>query len=164
MEGSRANNFAFIDAQNLYRGVEELGWRLDYRRFRIHLREKFHIRKALIFIGYMPKRQPLYENLHSCGFEVIFKQLHPAAPSKGNVDVDLTMHAMALVQEYDQALIVTSDGDFATLTDYLKQKGKLLGVMSPRKDKCSLLLRQSAAEKMYYLLPIKHKIEYRINT
>ena len=32
-ESSR--NYAYIDGANLYKGVENLGWQLDYKRFRI---------------------------------------------------------------------------------------------------------------------------------
>ena len=98
-------------------------------------------------------------HLRDSGFTLVFKRLHPNAPSKGNVDVDLTIHAVALMNEYGRALIVSSDGDFASLVDHLKQAGKLLGVMSPRREKCSLLLRRAAAEKMMYLEPILHKID-----
>lgn len=31
---NKSNNFAYIDGANLYRGVESLGWELDYRGFR----------------------------------------------------------------------------------------------------------------------------------
>ena len=38
----RENNFAYIDGANLYRGIESLGWKLDYRRFRVWLFEKYN--------------------------------------------------------------------------------------------------------------------------
>jgi len=40
------NNFAFIDSQNLNLGVRELGWLLDFKRFRVYLAEKYGVRKA----------------------------------------------------------------------------------------------------------------------
>ena len=153
------NNFAFIDAQNLHCGIEELGWNIDYRRFRMYLREQYHITKAFIFIGYQQKNQALYTYLQAAGFILIFKQLHPNAPSKGNVDVDLTLNTVSLMNTYDHALLITSDGDFASLVQHLQTAGKLLGVMSPRHEKCSLLLRQAAGATMRYLTPIRHKIE-----
>jgi len=33
------NNFAFIDGQNLNLGIQELGWKLDFSRFRQYLKE-----------------------------------------------------------------------------------------------------------------------------
>ena len=50
---------------------------------------------------------------------------------KGNVDVDLTLHAVDLKGEYDRAVIITSDGDFASLVAHLRERNKLLTVLSP---------------------------------
>ena len=37
----KKNNFAFIDGANLHKGVNGLGWKLDYERFRVWLSEKY---------------------------------------------------------------------------------------------------------------------------
>lgn len=57
------NNFAFIDGQNLNLGIQNLGWKLDYGRFRRYLAEKYSVTTAYYFIGYMPGNQPLYSVL-----------------------------------------------------------------------------------------------------
>lgn len=44
-------NYAFIDSQNLNLGVQDLGWQLDFKRFRVYLKEKFHVRRAYLFLG-----------------------------------------------------------------------------------------------------------------
>lgn len=36
-------NYAFIDAQNLYLAIKELKWKVDYKRFRVYLKEKYKI-------------------------------------------------------------------------------------------------------------------------
>lgn len=41
-------NFAFIDSQNLYLSIHELGWDLDYGRFRIYLAEKYGVSQAFL--------------------------------------------------------------------------------------------------------------------
>ncbi|OGH64257.1 MAG: hypothetical protein A2821_02035 [Candidatus Magasanikbacteria bacterium RIFCSPHIGHO2_01_FULL_41_23] len=56
-EGS---NFAFIDNQNIYQGVRELGWYLDWRKFRRYLLEKYEVEKAYLFLGYLPENDKLY--------------------------------------------------------------------------------------------------------
>ena len=43
------NNYAFIDSQNLNLGIQLLGWKLDYKKFRIYLKEKYNVTKAYIF-------------------------------------------------------------------------------------------------------------------
>ncbi len=57
------NNFAYLDGANLYEAMEELGWVLDYKRFRIWLSEKYGIERAYIFIGLIPKYKNLYTYL-----------------------------------------------------------------------------------------------------
>lgn len=36
----KENNYAFIDSNNLNLAIQELGWKLDFKRFRIYLKEK----------------------------------------------------------------------------------------------------------------------------
>lgn len=42
----KENNYAFIDSQNLNLGIQKLGWKLDYKKFRVYLTEKYGVRKA----------------------------------------------------------------------------------------------------------------------
>jgi len=44
-------NFAFIDGQNLHLGIAELGWRVDWRRFRTYLEEHYRVGCAYYFVG-----------------------------------------------------------------------------------------------------------------
>ena len=63
--------------------------------------------------------------------------------------------------KFDKAIIVSSDGDFYSLVDYLYEKEKLLAVLSPNRLKCSFLLRKSGKEKMIYLDNLREKLEYK---
>jgi hypothetical protein len=64
------NNFAYIDGANLYKGVQELGWKLNYRRFRVWLKEKYGVTRAYIFLGLVPKHKDLYTSLQESGFTI----------------------------------------------------------------------------------------------
>jgi len=138
------NNYAFIDSQNLNLSIREQGWVLDFRRFRIYLKEKYGITKAFIFIGYVPQNQDLYTNLQKDGYILIFKPTLnlPNGGVKGNVDAELVLHSMIEYPNYDKALIVTGDGDFYCLVDYLLKKDKLLKLMVPNKNRFSSLFRK----------------------
>jgi len=57
------NNYAFIDSQNLNLGVKSLGWSLDFKKFRIYLKEKYNVVQSYIFIGYMAGNKDLYRSL-----------------------------------------------------------------------------------------------------
>ena len=40
VSNKKENNFAYIDGQNLNLGVKSMGWNLDFKKFRIYLKEK----------------------------------------------------------------------------------------------------------------------------
>ena len=138
------NNYAFIDSQNLNLSIREQGWILDFRKFRIYLKDKYGIAKAFIFIGYVPQNQDLYTNLQKDGYILIFKPTLslPTGGVKGNVDAELVLHAMIEYKNYEKAVIVTGDGDFYCLVDYLVKNDKLLKLLVPNMKKFSSLYRK----------------------
>ena len=138
--------FAFIDSQNLNLGVKSQGWKLDWRKFRQYLRNKYFVEKAYIFIGHVAGNEALYAFLQECGYILIFKPtLYHRSGSKiiikGNVDAELVLHAMIQFKNYNKAVIVTGDGDFYCLIEYLDTKKKLLKVLAPTRHYSSLLRR-----------------------
>jgi uncharacterized LabA/DUF88 family protein len=157
------NNYAFIDSQNLNLGIQKLGWKLDYSRFRIYLKEKYSVQKAYLFIGFTPLQQKLYDNLQSAGFILCFKPTIPDENGKikGNVDADIVLRAVLERDEYDQAIIVSSDGDFYSLAQYLYTERKLAAVISPDFEHCSALLRRAARDKIQYMNELRNKLEYK---
>jgi len=158
----KENNYAFIDSQNVNLGVEELGWKLDFRKFRIYLREKYSVKTAYLFIGYLPENKNLYSSLQKYGYLLIFKSImkDDKGEPKGNVDADLVLQAMVDYNEYHKAIIVTSDGDFYSLVEYLYKNEKLEIVLSPNRKKCSVLLQKAAKEKIAFMDELKKKLEY----
>lgn len=140
-------NYAFIDSQNLNLGVRSSGWILDFRKFRLYLRNKYAVEKAYLFIGQMAGQESLYDRLQSMNYHLIFKptteyKVNGRTTVKGNVDAELVLYAAAkTISEYDKAIIVSGDGDFHCLIEYLKEKDKLLHVMVPN-NKFSKLLRK----------------------
>ena len=159
----KENNFAFIDSQNLNLGIQDMGWKLDYRKFRIYLAEKYNVVKAYVFIGFSPLNQKLYDNLQSSGFILVFKPTIPDnnGKIKGNVDADLVLRAILEINQYDKAVLVSSDGDFYSLVDHLYENDKLKMVLSPYVKGCSSLLRQTAKEKINFMNDLRNKLEYK---
>lgn len=159
----KQNNYAFIDSQNVNLAIREQGWVLDYKRFRKYLLDKYHITKAFLFIGYVPANQPLYTAMQDAGYILIFKptlQL-PDGTVKGNVDAELVLHAMIEYKNYQKAVIVTGDGDFYCLVDYLNKQNKLLKLLVPNVRKYSKLLKPFAPDKLDFMNNLQKKLEYR---
>lgn len=155
-------NYAFIDSQNLNLGIRGQGWILDFDRFRKYLGENYSIKKVFLFIGYLPENQGLYTALQKAGYILIFKPtlMLPDGKVKGNVDAELVLHTMIEYSNYDKALIVTGDGDFACLIEHLMGKGKLLRLMIPDRRRYSSLLAR-LKPKIVFMNDLKGKLEHK---
>lgn len=140
----RENNFAFIDSQNLNLGVQAQGWELDFARFRTHLKDKHSVTKAFLCIGYVKGNEGLYRYLQESGYICIFKPTFelPGGDVKGNVDAELVLHAMIHINNYTKAVIVSGDGDFHCLVEYLLRQHKLKALIVPNRKKYSGLLKR----------------------
>ena len=162
---SKEKVYAYIDGNNLNLGVKNLGWKLDFKKFRVYLKEKYNVSIVYIFIGYVSTNQDLYSSLQKTGFVVMFKPTLPDKDGrvKGNVDADLVLQAMIDYKDnnFDKAIIVTSDGDFYSLVKYLYEQKKLLFVISPYIKTCSALLKKSAKEKIIFMDNLRKKLEYK---
>lgn len=140
-------NYAFIDSQNLNLGIKSQGWELDFRKFRLYLKNKYGVEKAYLFIGQLSGNESLYDSLQDMGYHLIFKptteyKVNGKTTVKGNVDAELVLYAAAKTyRQYDKAIIVSGDGDFHCLVEYLHERDKLASVLVPN-PKFSKLLRR----------------------
>ena len=164
----KARVYAFIDSQNLNLGVQKFGWKLDWRKFRKFLEDKYGVTKAYLFIGYIPENEAMYEQMHELGYAIVLKPTfdltkprpETALPSpntkadaadstnpedkkpvKGNIDAELVLWAMKEMSNYDKAIIVSGDGDFYCLIEYLESKNRLLHLLTPSGHYSSLYNR-----------------------
>lgn len=149
--------YAFIDSQNLNLGIQRMGWKMDWRKFRQFLKDTYNVTHAYMFIGYMSDNEELYNYMHELGFLVVLKptvdisgsvdEAHKATSEsgetkptiKGNVDAELVLYAMKEMPNYDKAIVVSGDGDFFSLIEYLEQQKKLGAILTPNWQYSSLL-------------------------
>jgi uncharacterized LabA/DUF88 family protein len=139
----------YIDGNNLYRGAKELGFDIDYKKFRGWLRQKYGASSIYLFIGLVPGRVKFYEHLLECGFILVFKQtVSVGGLVKGNCDAELVLKATSdfYTKSFDACLLVTGDGDFGCLVEFLAQNSVLTGILAPNENKCSFLLRNKNIE------------------
>ena len=163
MSSKKQNNFAFIDSQNVNLAIRDLGWQLDFKRFRKYLLDKYGVTKAFLFIGYIATNQDLYTALQEYGYILIFKPtlILGHGRVKGNVDAELVLHAMIEYPHYDKAVIVSGDGDFHCLVKYLRRHNKLEKLMIPNQNKYSSLLREFVSQNAVFMNNLKGKVGYR---
>jgi uncharacterized LabA/DUF88 family protein len=152
--------YAFIDSQNLNLGVQKVGWKMDWRKFLHYLQTEHNVKKAFLFIGYLPEYEAMYEQLHDLGYYIVLKPTVGLTPLpdkdgkptdkpadaeerkpivKGNIDAELVLYAMKELSNYQKAIIVSGDGDFLCLVEYLADRKRLLHLMAPNWRYSSLL-------------------------
>jgi uncharacterized LabA/DUF88 family protein len=155
-------NYAYIDSQNLNLATQNMGWNMDWAKFRAWLKSEYQVEIAYLFIGYMPEHQEIYSAMQKAGYIVIFKPVTVSREGevKGNVDADLVLQAMIDFDRYDGAVLVTGDGDFASLVSHLNAKNKLKMVIIPNQHQHSQMLRTAAKDKVLYLNDQRNKLQY----
>lgn len=158
---TRENNYAFIDGQNLNLSIKELGWKLDYKKFRAYLKDKYQISKAFLFIGFLEENAELYKALTAAGFTCVYKPtLVHNGITKGNCDAELVLQAMIESKNYHKAVIVTGDGDFHCLAKYLMQEKKLGKLLIPNQRAYSALLKRFPSESLAFISDLRKKLSY----
>ncbi len=162
------SNIAFIDGQNLHLGTKESGWSIDHKKFRIYLRDKYHVMEAYYFLGFISDaEQDLYDKLQKVGFILSFRD-HSSAlrgNKKGNVDSDIVFGVMKKLVEndpFDKILLVSGDGDYKKLVDFLIKRKKFAKILFPNIKFASSLYKSLGREYYDYLEEsgVRAKIEY----
>lgn len=119
------------------------------------------VQTAHVFIGYIRSNEPLYAYLRRVGYSLVFKETirDSAGHVKGNCDADLVLWSVrgAYESQYGKAIIVSSDGDYASLAKFLADREKLGCIISPS-DKCSYLIRKMPVP-ITYLRDIRAHVE-----
>ncbi len=153
------SNLAFVDGQNLHMGTT-LGdhpWKIDLSKFRIYLEKKYSVKEAYYFLGYVQDtNQELYEKIQKAGFILVFRQHNPAmlGKKKGNVDSDIIFHVMRRLlknPDFDKIIIVSGDGDYKMLVDFLLEENKFGKILFPNKKFASSLYKSIGSEYFDYL-------------
>jgi len=126
----------FIDVQNMYYSAKNLyGQKVNFGNI---VKEAVAGRKLIRAIAYVVKteskeEQPFFEALYNLGIETREKdlQVFSTGMKKADWDVGLTVDAIRLSQSLDAVVIVSGDGDYLPLVEYLqKSAGKQVEVVA----------------------------------
>lgn len=170
--------YAFIDSQNLNLGVQKAGWKMDWKKFRQYLADEHNVTKAYMFIGYMAENEAMYNQLYEAGYLIVLKPtVETTMPAKdaaentngkkeerkpvikGNIDAELVLYAMKEMSNYKDAIIVSGDGDFYCLVEYLAEKKRLAHIMTPNWQYSTLL--KSYETYIIRLDQLRKKLEHK---
>ena len=155
----KENNLAFIDGQNFYLGttLSDKPWRVNLSRFKIYLEKKYSVVEAYYFLGYVQDiNQEIYSEIQKAGFILVFKQHNPAmlGKKKGNVDTDIVFAIMKRLHkknDFNKIVLVSGDGDYKLLVDFLIEENKLKKILFPNRKFASSLYKSLGGEYFDYL-------------
>ena len=161
---AKENNLAFIDGQNLYMGTssEDEKWTVDLKKFRLYLENKYNVSEAFYFLGFVnDENEDLYEKIQSAGFILKFREHNSAmqGKKKGNVDSDIIFNVMKKIyrkEPFDKIVLVSGDGDYRMLVDFLIEEGKFKKILFLNKKFASSLYKKITRVYYDYLVNIKH--------
>lgn len=165
------NNIAYIDGQNLFLGItkRDIPWSIDLKRFRVYLEKKYAVQQAYYYLGYVQDGevyQMLYEEIQKSGFILVFREHNSAmlGKKKGNVDSDIIFSIMKRLyknEAFNKVILVSGDGDYKMLVDFLIVEGKFEKILFPDQKRASSLYKAISARYFADLsnLDVRRKVE-----
>ena len=125
----------FVDVQNMYYSAKNLYDR--HVNFANVLKDAVSSRRLIRATAYtvkaqLPDERHFFEALKAQGFEVKSKdlQIFPGGVKKGDWDVGISVDAIKISRQLDVVVLVTGDGDFLPLVEYLQYHGLLVEVLA----------------------------------
>lgn len=125
----------FIDAQNLYHSAKNLyKSRVNFKEI---LKTAVSQRKLIRAFGYVVRtktgeEKPFFEALTNLGIETRIRDLQEffGGQKKADWDVGIVIDAIRTSPRMDVIVLVSGDGDFIPLVEYLKNQGKRIEVLA----------------------------------
>ena len=162
----------FVDVSNMYHSAKSL---YDAKvNFKEILKTAAAGRKLIRAISYVlksnnPDEQGFFDALAGQGFSVKMKdlQVYYDGTKKGDWDVGLAMDAVRLAPKLDVVVLVSGDGDYVPLVEYLQHQGVLVEAMAFRESASGKLIEAvdefidlSEEQEWFLMKTIKQPIRY----
>lgn len=158
----KLKTYAFIDGSNIIYSARTEGWHVDQKKLFDYLKRKFGISKAFFYYGKDDgniKQENFLKKLEDFGFTLRVKQIKRyKGRMKANCDIDLTMDMLVLEDKYQQALVLSGDGDFLPLYEYLQKKKKIVIIIGSAKN-TAREVKQFAGENFMGLANLRGLLE-----
>jgi uncharacterized LabA/DUF88 family protein len=176
--------YVFIDVSNIIYGAKRTGnWEVSYKKLYRYLTSRYKASKIFFYAGVKSlkqnkfvklgkygyilrlkelriyKRKPLRKNIVcpkcGCSFE---KMIYRSPEQKANCDVDLTFDAMRYISDYSKMILMSGDGDFYPLIDFLIKKSREVRVIGEARSTATSI-KKIIGENFIDLISIKHIIK-----
>lgn len=132
---SKIATYAFLDATNIIYGASDSGWKMDFKKLSRYLKERYDAEKILYYAGVdaeNKKQLRFYEKLQEFGYllRLIPVKTFKDGRKKADVDSRMTFEMMLYFDKYDRALVMTGDGDYYWVLEYLLLKHKSVKLLA----------------------------------
>ena len=134
----------FIDVQNMYYTAKKL-WncKVDYGKIlETAVADRQLIRAIAYVVEATGEEAPFFEALHQRGLETKMREVtvFASGAKKADWDIGMAVDAIRIGEILDVVVLVTGDGDFVELVDYLRHHGRQVEVISFKETTSSKLI------------------------
>ena len=153
----------FIDTQNMYYSAKYVHEsKVDFGAIVEDAVENRRLIRAIAYVvrTKTEEEQPFFDALLNLGIETREKELmeYSSGHKKADWDVGLTIDVVRMLDMLDVVVLVSGDGDYTYLVDYVKSRGRILEVMSFREttsakliDVCDVFMNLSENKERYLM-------------
>lgn len=137
----------FVDVQNMYYSAKNLyGKRVNFSQILNEATSERQLIRAIAYVikASMPEEQLFFNALEKAGFEVKSKevQIFPGGVKKGDWDVGIALDMIRLAPRLDALVLVSGDGDYVPLVEYLRNQGHRVEVVAFGKSTSAKLIAE----------------------
>ena len=161
--------YVFIDAANIFYTQKTLGWRISYEKLKQYFNDECGKNLGKMFVytatdSERPQQKKFLDMLEINEYIVRTKEVKRIRVTKGvyewkgDFDVELTIDAMDNAREFDTAILLSGDSDFAPIVKRMKENGKKVIIMSAKHHISRELIELS--DKYINLKKLRDKIEF----
>jgi len=147
----------FIDIQNVQETFERQGKEVRYdalhRNVILQNKGDDYEYKFIAFVPFKrddERRQRLIDALSFQGYRVVAKPVRERVDGsvKANMDIEITLEILSMAEYLEHVILITGDGDFVALVDWLSKRGKRITVIGLGRGYTSVELIRASDE--YY--------------
>jgi len=125
----------FVDVQNMFYAAKHLyNSKLNFARLRDYIARGRPLVRSISYVVQTPEidQSNFLTMLRSNGYEIRAKELkhRPDGSAKGDWDMGLALDTLSMCDRLDVVAIVSGDGDFVELVNFLKARGVRVEVYS----------------------------------
>lgn len=161
---SKAFYYAGLDIGRYQSKGKEVDLDNLIKHFRTRLKYPKLSEAEIVLIGRYIQRAKFYKKLSLFGYDLRIKPVKvfgfgESQTKKANCDVDLTFDLMRYMSQYTNLVILSGDGDFAPVLNYLRRKGKKLSILA-RSGRTASEIKQLAGGNFADFTYLRKELEF----